>query len=115
MKTHTIRKVKGGRILTFTPAFEEALLRAHPWALRLLVGRLLKETGTHLNHEQAERIEHAVRPVPETTYEDHLVLRWLEGGFRLLDAELPKLLAALDRALCRLLPETPAAPPATGG
>lgn len=107
MKTHTIRKngQRTGRILTFTPSMEAKLLESHPWAMQALIDLLLKEVNCSLDYEQSVRLNEAVKPIRETDYQEHLMLKWLLSGVRLLDSDLITILNTLDTAARRLLPE----------
>lgn len=104
MRTHTLRRNgnRTSRILTFTPAFEADLLRAHPWASRFLIGRLLMELGVSHAWDQRERMDAALKPVPQSCYNTAMALRWLSSGHRLLDLELTQHLEVLDRVASAL-------------
>ncbi len=99
MRIYTIRKAKGGKILTFTKKFEKTLIDSHPWASRCFISKILQETSCSLDYEQQERIESSLKELRETTSEEYLALKWLESGVRLLDTELENVFKILDFAV----------------
>lgn len=107
MRTHTIRnnKHKTGRILTFSKPMEAKLLAAHPWAMRSFIDLVLKEVGCYLDYDQNLRMDGAIKLIRETSHQEHLILKWLHAGVRLLDTDLEVVLDTLDMAAQRLLPE----------
>jgi hypothetical protein len=84
---------------------EAKLLEVHPWAMRALIDLLLKEVDCSLDYEQSVRLNKAVKPTRETDHQEHLILKWLLSGVRLLDSDLITVLNTLDTAARRLLPE----------
>ncbi len=103
--THKIRKKTN--ILTFEPWFEEELLRAHPWASSTLISSLLGFTGARFDFSQMTRMNEKWKMHPEFNYQkkhfQHMQLKWISDGFRLLDEGSEESLKILDDAARKIL------------
>lgn len=95
-KMFTTRKAKGGKILSFTKHGMDLLLNAQPWASRMLISKLLEFNNAILNFEQKSKFQELLKPVPESNHHQHLALKWLSSGLRMLDADVETILAVLD-------------------
>ena len=123
MRIHTIRwnGDKTHRIVTFTKAFEQELIKAHPQAIRVFISALLSQLkrmdgNTHtLDHAQQERLNQyltqdlvasdggwvdKVKMTPEQQRADS----WVQNGMRLTAASLLDVLRCLDYIYSRLQP-----------
>ena len=104
MNEYTIcwEKCQERGVLTFAPSFVEQLLAAHPWAARELIVSVLKDVDCTLDCNQHFVMEQVLSQLPNSTYHQQLILRWLSAGSRLHDADLPSILYTLDFAAKRI-------------
>ena len=103
--THKIRK--STNVLTFYPWFEKKLLESHPWAMNVIIHDLLKYTNTKHDRTQSSRMTEEWKKNPcyncEYSYTQLMQLRWLSGGFRILDTDLERSLDILSDAAKKIL------------
>lgn len=105
MKTHTIRKSKGTRILLFSKEFVVFLKITHPVAVSIFLDAIKKATGAVLDINQLEELQTSILASGQTTHQEYLALKWLKDGFRILDTDLVNSLKTLDMAIRGILGE----------
>lgn len=74
----------------------DLFLKSHPWASRLLISKILEINDAILDPDQNSQLEELLAPIPESNYHQHLALKWLSDGLRMLDSDLETILAVLD-------------------
>ena len=104
MRTHTIRKTKGGlRIVTFTKPFMKKLLESEEYAVRLLLQKMIMALGDitgkvhKINYDQLILLNNALPYVKnEDSAQIHFIKQCFEKGFFPCSLEVEKVLDAFN-------------------